>query len=131
METTKPELKTKSKPEPLEEKIMWWSKVIGRHVEVWFFYELLENYLKRHCYDVKILVDENPFLDTRVVDGVSFIWYGTAHYINEIVCDNNVYEFDIKFIVYEFENTYTGDVRIVIDSVDSVNVRKIKEKTEE
>jgi len=131
VETTKPELKTKSKPEPLEEKIMWWSKVIGRHVEVWFFYELLENYLKRHCYDVKILVDENPFLDTRVVDGVSFIWYGTAHYINEIVCDNNVYEFDIKFIVYEFENTYTGDVRIVIDSVDSVNVRKIKEKTEE
>jgi len=128
---SRPEVKTESSPNSIEKKIEWWVKVIGRHVEEWFFYELLENYLKRHCYEVKILIDENPFVNTHIVDGVSFIWYGTAHYINEIVCDNNVYELDIEYTVYEFENTDSGDVRTVIDHVDNVSVRKIEERAGE
>ena len=131
METTKPGLKPEEKTETLERKIELWARMIGRHIEEVFFYELLENYLKRYCYDVEISIDENPFINTRVVDGISFIWYGSAHYINEIVCDNTVYELDIEYTIYEFENKYTGDVRTVIDRVDSVSVKRIKEKARE
>jgi hypothetical protein len=117
--------------EPLEVKIERWVKIIGRHVEEMFFYDLLEDYLKRYCEKIEILFDENPYYNTRYVEGTSRVAYGDLGYINEIVCDNTVYKLEIQYTVYEFETEDRGDVITVIHNVDHVNVEKIEEKAGE
>ena len=118
-------------PEPFERKIERWVKVIGKYIEENYFYDLLEDYLKRYCEKIEILFDENPYYNIRMVEGASGIGYGTLGYVNEIVCDNTIYKLEIEYTVYEFESEDGGNITTVIHSIDHVNVEKIEEKAGE
>jgi len=125
---SRPEGKVGLNPEPLEKRLEWWIKTIGRHIEENKFYELVEEYLEGSCDRLEILLDENPSINTYKVDGTDHVWFGRAHYINEIVCDNTVYKLDIEYTVYEFEMGEGGDIIRVIHKVEYVSVEKIEER---
>ncbi|MCI4409713.1 MAG: hypothetical protein JHC26_11530 [Thermofilum sp.] len=113
--------------EPLEKSLEWWIKTIGRHIEENKFYELVEEYLEGSCDRLEILLDENPGYNVYGVDGTDHVWFGRAHYVNEIVCDNTVYRLDIEYTVYEFEMWDNGDTIRVIHNIERVNVEKTGE----
>jgi len=131
METTSPSLKPDSKPETLERKIERWAKMLGEHAEENHFYRLLKRWLKDECQSVEIWFDENPYLEEQKVYGADHINYGRAHYINEIICGNTVYELDIEYTIYVIYNDYGIIDTTIIHSVDNVSVRKIEERAGE
>jgi len=127
MEATSPELK----PEPFERKVERWAKHLGEYVEENYFYEILERWLRDECQNVEIWLDENPYIDVSRILGSDYIRHGRAHYINELKCDNNMYELDIEYEIFEFIEQETGDITTVIVKVDNVSVRKIEEQAGE
>ena len=131
MEATSPELRPVEKTEPLERKIERWARYLGELTEEMYFYEILERWLRDECRDVEIWLDENPWIGTWRVVGADHIRHGRAHYINELKCDNNMYELDIEYEIFEFIEQETGDITTVIVKVDNVNVRKIEERAGE
>jgi aminoglycoside phosphotransferase (APT) family kinase protein len=131
MEDTSPSRRVESSSESFERKVERWTRKLGEHIEENYFYELLEKWLKDECQSVKIWLDENPYVDVSAVYGIDHIEYGRAYYVNEIVCDNTVYELDIEYTFYEFIDQDTFDKTVIIHSVDSVSVRKVEEQAGE
>ncbi len=131
MGDTSPSRRVESLEERIEDKIERLVRKLGEHTEENYFYDLLEDYLKLYCEKVQIWLDENPYVDVSAVYGIDHIEYGRAYYVNEIVCDNTVYELDIEYTFYEIIDQDTFDKTVIIHSVDSVSARKAEEQAGE